>query len=222
MMLPQSFRHDMIEIPGALLRELIRDPERFCSCTVTSNNVLGRMFLGVLEMARSERDDIRPAEALNVGDALLALLSGAIGSARAAEPFPKNIELYHRERIRAAARGRLFEPDLSVASIAAEVRLSTSYVHRLFSNEPKSLSAWIWEQRLEAAYRAVVAADGQQRSITDIAYSTGFKDLAHFSRMFKAAFGASPRALRAQALQAQGKRTTVSPLRESRWLDDRS
>jgi AraC-like DNA-binding protein len=216
MMLPQSFRHDLIEIPGSLLRESIRDPERFCSCTVTSDNVLGRMFLGVLEMARSQRDDIRPAEALKVGDALLALLSGAIGSAHATEPSPKNIELYHRERIRAVVREHLFEPDLCVASIAAEVRLSASYVHRLFSHESKSLSAWIWEQRLEAAHRAVVAADAQQRSITDIAYSVGFKDLAHFSRMFKATFGSSPRALRAQARKGPGKRAAASTLREPR------
>jgi AraC-like DNA-binding protein len=201
MVLPEPFRHDVIDIPGALLRESMHNPEHYCSCPVTTDNVLGRMFLGMLEMARSTADDIGPVEAASVGDALLALLGGAIGSTHAHAPLPKNIEVYHRERIRAVAREHLFDPDLSVASIAAAVRLSASYVHRLFSLEPKTLSAWIWEQRLEAAHRAVMATD--ERSITDIAYSVGFKDVAHFSRMFKASFGCSPRALRAEAHKAQ-------------------
>jgi len=88
-------------------------------------------------------------------------------------------------------------PELSVELVATQVKLSSRYVHRLVEDEALTLSAWIWHERLEAARRALLSASSAPRSLTDIAYSVGFKDPAHFSRLFKATYGSSPRGFRA-------------------------
>jgi AraC-like DNA-binding protein len=47
--------------------------------------------------------------------------------------------------------------------------------------------------------RVAHSLEGHKDWVTDIAFSWGFNDAAHFSRAFRARFGCSPRALRAQA-----------------------
>jgi len=167
------------------------DLESVCGLKFGGHDLLGRTLLNALETVSNAGDEIPPREAASIDEALLALLRGAIGSTYSDERSPNNIEVYHRERIRAITRSHLFDPDLCVASIAKAAGLSSSYVHRLFANETKTLGAWIWERRLEAAHRALLQPAMRKRSITEIAYSLGFKDPAHLSRLFKATYGCS-------------------------------
>lgn len=50
-------------------------------------------------------------------------------------------------------------------------------------------SQWIRERRLEKAKELVT---GTSMSVTDICYTLGFENIAHFSRLFKAYFGVAP------------------------------
>jgi AraC-like DNA-binding protein len=151
----------------------------------------------MVDMLGESAGDLSSREAAGVADSLVDLLGAAIGSlGGAAMPLPRNIERYHRERIKDLIRLRLFDPDLTVEGGAAGVNLSLRYVHALFESEPTTLSAWIWHERLEAGRRALLADASDRRPVTDIALSVGFKDPAHFSRLFKATYGASPRDFR--------------------------
>ncbi len=60
-----------------------------------------------------------------------------------------------------------------------------------------SVTARIWNRRLEQAAADLV--DPQRRALTvfQIAFGVGFEDAAHFSRAFKTRFGSSPRDWRA-------------------------
>jgi AraC-like DNA-binding protein len=79
------------------------------------------------------------------------------------------------------------------------LRLSPSTLHRAWSGEPCSLTEWIWAQRLDAAKRDLCDPNRAASSVSEIAFSWGFNDAAHFSRAFRARFGRSARALRAGA-----------------------
>jgi AraC-like DNA-binding protein len=48
-------------------------------------------------------------------------------------------------------------------------------------------------KRLEAAQAMLLCESYREQAIASIAYQCGFKDPAHFSRLFKARYGASPR-----------------------------
>ena len=59
-------------------------------------------------------------------------------------------------------------------------------------------SDYIWAQRLDAARRALCDPACAARTVSEIAFSLGFNDAAHFSRAFRARFGCSPRDVRRQ------------------------
>jgi AraC-like DNA-binding protein len=198
MRFPRPVHHEILKVPGNSLRAAVRGSERLTAIPVSGTSGPGRIFLAVLDSVHETVDSMESRAITGVSDALVDLLAASIGSLPSANArLPKNLELYHRERVRQFVQERLFDPDLSIDLIAAQVKLSARYVHRLFEDGPLTLSAWIWRERLETARRALLAADSATRSLTDIAYSVGFKDPAHFSRLFKATYGSSPRAFRA-------------------------
>lgn len=69
-------------------------------------------------------------------------------------------------------------------------------MHALFAGSGTSCRAWIIEQRLARAAAALRAPEWAGSSVSEIAFRLGFAELSHFSRRFKARYGASPRAYR--------------------------
>lgn len=194
MRFPHRIHHDVLKLPRSALQASMSDPARFTSLAMSGNRGAGRIFLGVLNTLRDTAADLVGGTAAGVGDALVDLLSASIASVSSAQvKVPSNLERYHRERVRGVVRERLFDPELSVESVAATVQLSTRYLQRLFEDEPLTLSAWIWHERIDAARRVLLSPANRNLSLTQIAYTVGFKDPAHFSRMFKATYGTNPR-----------------------------
>jgi len=98
-----------------------------------------------------------------------------------------------RERIKAHVRAELADPALSVSSVAEALNCSTRALHKAFEQEDHSLRDFIWDCRLQSARQALERQNGQRQSITSIAFASGFSSTAHFSRAFRARYGASPR-----------------------------
>jgi AraC-like DNA-binding protein len=65
-----------------------------------------------------------------------------------------------------------------------------------FSDLPR-VSAWVRRRRLECSRRDLANPRLAGETIAAVARRWGFVDPAHFSRCFRAEFGASPRELRA-------------------------
>lgn len=84
----------------------------------------------------------------------------------------------------------LHDADLNAERVASAVGLSTRSLYRLFSDEGTTFMRWLLIQRVEASRAAL--ASGHCRDVTDAALSHGFKDLSHFSRVFRKRFGQSP------------------------------
>jgi AraC family transcriptional activator of tynA and feaB len=60
-----------------------------------------------------------------------------------------------------------------------------------------SFSDLLWSQRLPKARQWLVADPYRRYTIHKISSMAGFKSAAHFSRMFKSAYGVSPKEYRA-------------------------
>jgi len=95
----------------------------------------------------------------------------------------------------------LADPALSVARIAAELNISTSYLTRTMRSKGLSPMRYAWSLRLEHAAGMLTQATKKNLQAKEVAYRCGFADAAHFSRAFKAKYGLSPRAF---ALQENG------------------
>jgi AraC-like DNA-binding protein len=93
---------------------------------------------------------------------------------------------------------RLADPTLGPAEIAAAVNISPRYLHKLFTGEHRSVGQYIRGLRLERCRRDLLDPRLADQSIAAIAFGWGFGDLSGFNRAFRAAFGATPREVRAQ------------------------
>jgi AraC-like DNA-binding protein len=93
----------------------------------------------------------------------------------------------------------LRSPALGVEHLAMTFGLSRASLYRLF--EPVGgVASYIRKSRLNRTYQDIVAAEYSNRRIGPIAYRMGFKNLSAFNRLFKAAYGVSPKEARERAI----------------------
>ncbi|WP_186404780.1 helix-turn-helix domain-containing protein [[Actinomadura] parvosata] len=85
---------------------------------------------------------------------------------------------------------RLGDAELDPATVAAAHHISVRYLHRLFESENTTVAAWIRQRRLERC-RAELISGGKQ-SVSTIGARWGLPDAAHFSRLFRQAYGMPP------------------------------
>jgi AraC-like DNA-binding protein len=89
---------------------------------------------------------------------------------------------------------------LSVKQLARLTGRSLSGFRReFFSVYNMPPSQWIRERRLKKSREFLINTN---MSVTDICYTLGFENIAHFSRLFKSQFGQSPTGYRLQLLSA--------------------
>ncbi len=96
-------------------------------------------------------------------------------------------------------QARLADP-IGRAALARSVGLSETRFHVVFASA-LGCSPYAYFRRLRLA-RACELLSSTQEPIAAIAGAVGFRDAFHFTRSFTAAYGASPRAYRAQVRQA--------------------
>lgn len=136
--------------------------------------------------------DIGAAEA-----AFAELLASAILSTiKAPEGDMSAVQAAHFRRVALAIDRRLAEPDLHPADIARDEGMSTRYLHKLFAQRGESFLEYLKTQRLERCRADLLDPNYDAESIASIGQRWGFRDQAHFSRSFTAAFAATPRAVR--------------------------
>jgi AraC-like DNA-binding protein len=158
---------------GALVSTLIQRLPRHLDDPSAANGArLGATVVDLLTVALADR--------LEDGD-------GAAADARQRALLP---------RIFAFIQERLADPDLSPAMIAAAHHISLRYLHKLFEGEGTTVARWIRESRLERCRRDLLDPALASRSLSATAIRWGFANGAHFNRVFRAAYGASPGAYR--------------------------
>src|SRR4029077_2011240 len=91
----------------------------------------------------------------------------------------------------------LGEADLAPAQIAAAHHISLRQLHKLFHASGTTVAGWIRQRRLERCGHALRAPRWSGRPVAAIGARWGYPDPAHFSRLFKAAYGVGPRDYRA-------------------------
>ncbi|MDQ4500831.1 helix-turn-helix domain-containing protein [Sinomonas sp. ASV322] len=87
----------------------------------------------------------------------------------------------------------LDDPDLSPSRIANELFVSVRLLHLTFAERDQSVGGWIRTRRLESCARDIADPFRAGVPLSRIAAEHGYHDSAHFSRLFKAVYGESPR-----------------------------
>jgi len=135
----------------------------------------------------------RPA----VLDATLDLLALCLG-AQPALPAPRLRQLQLAQVLRHIESG-LTDPTLGVTSLARHFRMTERNLHKLFEGSGETVCGHIRSLRLAMCRRDLEGSTLAARQVTEIAGHWGFDDPSQFSKLFRAAYGMSPRECRARA-----------------------
>jgi AraC-like DNA-binding protein len=152
--------------------------------------ILSRLSQSLYE----EAEQLKEGEAAAALDAYFQMLAACLGRTESC-PRPRP-EL--RSRIQRFIDEHLSDPALAPAEIAAAADISVRHLHRLFSHAGATLGDCIRARRLEQCRNDLASPRLRGKTITEIAFSWGFSDSAHFSRSFRSQFGICPRIFRAQ------------------------
>jgi AraC-like DNA-binding protein len=95
--------------------------------------------------------------------------------------------------------GHLTDSSLTIAAVAARHGITPRYLHKLFEDEAMTYSRFVLDRRLALAYRRLRHPRFADRTVSSIAYDTGFGDLSYFNRTFRRRYSITPSDARQQA-----------------------
>ncbi|MBV9747789.1 MAG: helix-turn-helix domain-containing protein [Acetobacteraceae bacterium] len=134
-------------------------------------------------------------------DLTATLLSAEGGLTSAAD-----LDHYQRAlivRIKDFIDAHLSDPALTPEMIAAAHNISVRQLYKLFEAEGTAPARYLRERRLERCSRDLRDSAQLHEPISVLAARWGFDNFSHFSRMFKASFGESPRDYRRGSFAAR-------------------
>ncbi|MYX96133.1 helix-turn-helix domain-containing protein [Streptomyces sp. SID486] len=96
------------------------------------------------------------------------------------------------QRIRVYVDTRLWDRNLTPATVAEAQHISVRYLHKLFEGQGSTVGRWIQHRRLEEARRELARPGTGDIAVSAVARRWGFANATHFSRSFRTAYGMSP------------------------------
>lgn len=179
-----------------LPRGAIKNPGHQHGRVLLRETPMGAVLAQHLVALTVEAPRLGMAEASAFSGATMGLITtclglGAEGKATTADPGPH--DLVHR--VRAHLEQNLHREELTPETIVKDLCISRSQLYRQFERFG-GVQHYIRQRRLRRCLLAICNPIHAGQRIADIAYDHGFMDEAHFSRLFRQAFGLSPRAAR--------------------------
>lgn len=191
----------VLRVPRALLGKYLGCPEAMVAipmCAAHASNVLTSRFLR--DLWKQSHAVLDPGRADHATRAALELIAYAYGALPPARGDAMSAIGAHRIRVLDYVESNLSDPCLTPASIAAALRMSRRYLHRVWKGEDgESLARYVLRRRLEECARALRDPLHVRRNITAIAFDWGFVGMPHFCSAFRQHYGSSPREYRASA-----------------------
>lgn len=163
-----------------------------------NNTPTGRIISSFLLTVAAEADNLEEDEGTLIASNLLSVLATLRRSGGPYEtenwPFRK---AKLTDKIFDFMERHFTDPDLRPLDIAKANNISIRQLHTVVGSSGITVCRWLRERRLKACYEALQNPVISHASISEIAYSHGFNDSAHFSRCFRARFGTTPSKVRA-------------------------
>ena len=192
-----DFSQTIVQMPRKLMHQRIGSFDALTATTFGGERPLERLAYDFMLGMTRTIEHVDSATGTRVLEQALDLVAMALAG-RLHERSPD--QSYHRSallyRLKNYILTHLRDPDLSLARAAAAVGISPRYASDLMAADQIAFRGYVQAQRLERCRRDLADPACAARHVSDIAFAWGFNDLAHFSRVFKQRFGASPRECR--------------------------
>ncbi|MFD8219672.1 helix-turn-helix domain-containing protein [Streptomyces sp. NPDC059697] len=190
---PNPYQTKSLVLPRHALGLSESELRQITASPVRSGMALGGMLSIMLSRLADTAETFPPRTgellARNVVDLLTVLADEQLGRVSEGTPSGDAVLLL---RIRTFIGRHLADPDLTPEVIAKAHHISVRYLHKIFEGEDITVGRWIQSRRLEGCRRDLLRRQSANRTIVAVAHRWGFTSAAHFSRVFRAAYGMSP------------------------------
>ncbi|MFF4035109.1 helix-turn-helix domain-containing protein [Streptomyces sviceus] len=194
---PERFTATVFLVPAELLGLAEPDVRRIARTPVARASRLGTLLSPLLSDLARTATEAQPAVgemlAWNAVNLLSTLATEQLGAEAPGTRGGESTQPPVLKRILEYVELHLTDPDLSPEAIARAHHISVRYLHKLFKDEGATVGRWILRRRLEECRRDLMRYGPGSRTIAAVAGRWGFLSATHFSRVFRAAYGMSPR-----------------------------
>ncbi|MGH3585581.1 MAG: helix-turn-helix domain-containing protein [Pseudonocardia sp.] len=195
----KGFRNMVVMFPRHLLDLPVATVGQLTAVRMPGTQGLGNVIAPFLARLVENLDQLGGATGARLAHNAVDLVSTMFASELDLERTARDPHHALMQQIRGYIDANLMAPDLGPGQIAAAHYISTRHLHALFREQGCTVSGWIRSRRLERCRRDLLDPLSAARPIAAIAARWGFVDAAHFSRVFKSAFGRSPSDVRMSA-----------------------
>lgn len=186
----------VLKVKESVLKGHVLSPDRFCSLQFDATSSISALFLDMIKLVPERYSQLDKSAKELIGQQLIDLLVLALKSdGRILNSNTSTVREAHLSRIESYIRTHITDSNLDPENIAGGCGISLRYLHSLFRDTNQTVSQWIRSQRLELC-RETLNMSSNYQTIAEIAYHWGFNDQAQFSRLFKCAFGVTPKEFR--------------------------
>jgi len=201
---PGLVDHRVIRLPRATLLPLLRHADDAVLRPIPRGTgalgLLKSYVDAVFDDPLLAMPEMRPLIAAQLCDLVAVTIGATRDVAAAAEG--RGLRAARLSAIKGDIEAHLADCELSPIAVSRRLKISDSYIRKLFASEDTSFSAFVLARRLLRAHRMLTDPRWAERSIASIAFDCGFGDLSYFNRSFKRLHGATPSELRAACASA--------------------
>ncbi|MFE7930511.1 helix-turn-helix domain-containing protein [Streptomyces sp. NPDC057456] len=191
---PGRFAARVVHLPRRALGLPEEDLRRVTGTAIAGTAGFGALLVNFLTSLTASVPPCAPAVATRLAMGVVDLFATLVEERTQDDASPDANPGDHLVlRVRDHIDRNLGDPDLSPATVAAAHHISVRYLHRLFEGEGITVARLIQKRRLERCARELRRPDATAPTVSAVAQRWGFANPAHFSRVFRTAYGRSPR-----------------------------
>ncbi|MFI0816273.1 helix-turn-helix domain-containing protein [Streptomyces sp. NPDC021098] len=199
LVMPEPYRAQVIAMPRGALGLPEAELRRLTACPIAADTALSALLLPIVSRlaggAGPHPWHIRRQIARTLLDLLTTLATGTLDTLGSRDLADRRAgaDRAHLARVHAFINKHLADSGISPETIARHNGISVRYLHKLFQEQGTTVGRWIRQRRLEECRKELARGGRSSRTVAAVAQHWGFISPAHFSRVFRAAYGMSPR-----------------------------
>jgi AraC-like DNA-binding protein len=193
----------ILRLPGDLLERRMATFGNPVANRFSSQSGMSAVFASMLEALAHQASTIGPDNEhvllTSISDFLIASLEEDF-RARRGEKHLTTHQFSQMTQIKRYINVHLSDPELSATKIANAFQITERHLYHIFKNTDQTLAKYIRQERIKHCMYDLSSPAKRARTVSEIGFSWGFNDAAHFSRTFKECVGVSPKSFRTREL----------------------